>query len=177
MAIREPIQVELISEWWEQLLPMAALGLSLLSLGLTLWFRFSDRLKLSVSMTWSMYLDSMGGFSQGSDRLNIIVTNRSRTAITQVTELTLQLPSGGNFARVEPGITDDALPITLGPGESASVSYETRGVGITLNGEAKEAAWVRGRAVCGHRTVLGKKDRKTADQLRTYANSNPTRPR
>lgn len=156
---------------------MAALFLSLLSLGLTLWFRYSDRLKLSVSTSWSMYLDSRGEFSQGADRLNIIVTNRSRTAITQVTELTLQLPNHGNFARIEPGITDDTLPIVLGPGESASVSYEARGVGITLNGEAKETAWVRGRAVCGHRTVFGKKDRRAADQLRTYASQNPIRTR
>lgn len=168
-----PIQVELVSNGLDAWLPFLAIVLSLLSIGLTLWFRFNERLKLDVGIGWSTMLGHRMEILEDEDRLKVEVTNRSRTATTQVTALTIQFNGGKNFAYMEPGPGDDDLPVILGPGESASVSYKAQGMGITLNQPGVKATWIRARAVCGHRTVLGKKSRTNPRELREYAIKHP----
>lgn len=75
---------------------------------------------------------------------------------------------------MEPGAGDSSLPITLGPGESAIVSYPASGLGVSLSDmPAKDRLWVRGKAVSGHKEVFGKKRRSLPDELISYAAEHP----
>lgn len=171
--IGDPVQVQLVNAWWEQIIPVAAFLISLFSVALTLAFRFRDRLQLEVTTSWSYMLDSDMKFVEGEDRVEVRVTNKSPNFTTEISGLTLQLAGGNNFAYTDPGPGDDALPKTLGPGQSAALSYAARGLGITLNTGAKSANWVRGRAVSGHKTVVGKRRRGLVRDLRAYAVKHP----
>lgn len=171
--VSDPVQVQLVNAWWVQVVPIAAFLISLFSVALTLAFRFRDRLQLEVTTSWSFMLDSDMEFISGEDRVDVRVTNKSPNFTTEISGLTLQLAGGSNFAYTEPGPGDDALPKTLGPGQSATLSYAARGLGITLNAGAKSANWVRGRAVSGHKTVVGKRRRGLVRDLRAYAVKHP----
>jgi hypothetical protein len=74
----DALQVQLVNSWWEQLLPVAALLLSLFSVALTLVFRYSERLNLKVVTHWS-YRMGAHGISRGTARIGVEVTNRSRS--------------------------------------------------------------------------------------------------
>ncbi|KNH16304.1 hypothetical protein ACU18_14205 [Arthrobacter sp. ZBG10] len=173
----ETVQVQLVNSWWEQIIPVAALLISLFAVGLTLFFRYADRLRLKVNTSWSTMIGHDGDILEGEDRVTVEVTNKSPNITTQITALTLQLAGGNNFAYMDPGPWDDQLPKTIGPGESMSLSYPARGLGIALQGQANGAGWVRGRAVSGHKTVVAKKRRDLVRELRSYALRHPHRPR
>jgi hypothetical protein len=173
----ETVQVQLVNSWWEQVIPLAALLISLFSVGLTLSFRYVDRLRLRVSTSWSTMLGHDREILEGADRVNVEVTNKSPNITTQITALSLQFAGENNFAYMDPVPWDDELPKTIGPGESVSLSYTAQGLGIALQGKAKGAKWVRGRAVSGHKTVVGRKRREMVRELRAYAIRHPYRPR
>ena len=84
---------------------------------------------------------------------------------TEVSSLTLELPKRRTFAYLEAGPDDDKLPKVLGPGQSASLSYLVKGLSITLSQMDSKPKWLRAKAVSGHKTVKGKKDRKMAKSL------------
>lgn len=170
------VRVELVDAWWASLVPVAAVVLSLLSIGLTLWFRYSDRLRLHVELSWLSMLDNDMQLVEGADRISVEVTNRSRTATTQVTSLSIQFTGGKTFAYMNVGPGDDELPVVLGPGGSASMSFPMKGMGISLNHRPQKPTWTRAVAVCGHRKVLGKKDRKMPAELMDYARKYPHGP-
>lgn len=167
----ETVQVQLVNSWWEQIIPLAAILISLFAVGLTLYFRYADRLKLVLDTSYSLFVGPIyaAGADGGSDRVNVRVTNKSPTMTTQVTSLTLELPKGRTFAYVEAGPSDDKLPKVLGPGQSASLSYPVKDLGIALSQMDPKPKWLRARAVSGHKTVKGKKDRNMARRLSTYA--------
>lgn len=162
----ETLQVHLVNAWWEQLLPLLAILISLLSIALTLCFRYVDRLNLTVDTSQSMFIGDPRG---GADRINVRVTNKSPTMTTHITSLTLELPNGNRFAYLDVGPVDDMLPKTIGPGESASLSYPAEGLGTALEQMRPKPQWIRALAVSGHKDVRGKKDRKMATSLRTYS--------
>ena len=165
----ETVQVQLVNAWWEQVIPLAAILISLLAVGLTLYFRYADRLKLVLDTSQLIVMDPSYDANGEDDRVNVRVTNKSPTMTTEVTSLTLELPHGQTLTSFEAWPSDDKLPKVLGPGQSASVSYPMKGVGTSLNQVNPKPKWVRARADSGHKTVKGKKDRKTAANLRTYA--------
>lgn len=169
----EPVQVQLVNAWWEQIIPIAALLLSLFSVALTLVFRYNERLKLAVSVNWMSMVGGNPPAPEGTDRVSIEVTNRSRSTTTEVTELTLEFLNKKKFAYTDSFPGDSTLPVTLAPGQSAYLSYPAQGLGITLNGPAKDARWVRAMAVSGHKKVRGKKSRALMHDLRTYAVEHP----
>lgn len=163
----ETVQVQLVNSWWEQVIPLAAILISLFAVGLTLYFRYADRLKLVLDTSYSLFIgptyDADG--DGGSDRINVRVTNKSPTMTTEVSSLTLELPKRRTFAYLEAGPDDDKLPKVLGPGQSASLSYLVKGLSITLSQMDSKPKWLRAKAVSGHKTVKGKKDRKMAKSL------------
>lgn len=169
--VLETVQVQLVNAWWEQIIPLAAILISLFAVGLTLYFRYADRLKLVLDTSYSLFIGPTydADADRGSDRVNVRVTNMSPTMTTQVTSLTLELPNGSTFAYLEAGPGDDNLPKVLGPGQSASLSYPVRGLGIALSQINPKPKWLRAKAVSGHKTVKGKKDRRMATSLSTYA--------
>ncbi|GER23286.1 hypothetical protein NCCP1664_17820 [Zafaria cholistanensis] len=176
MLMTEPIQVELVSAWWESLLPLAAFVISLLSVGLTLWFRFSDRVRLEVSLSAAIPILDPPLPQEGIERTVVTVTNRSRSASTEITALELELSDGSSFVRFDPGPGDVVLPKRLDAGASCRVSYDSRSLGLALNGDKKHVKWVRGHAVSGHKTAHGKRSVKRAQQLRNYAVEYPDNP-
>lgn len=169
IVVTETVQVELVNAWWEQLLPLVAILISLFSVGLTLYFRYVDRLNLVLDTSQSMFMGEAFDSGGGDDRINVRVTNKSPTLTTHITTLTLELPGGKTFAYLDVGPVDDKLPKALGPGESASLSYPAAGLGTALQQMRPQPKWVRAMAVSGHKKVRGKKDRRMATNLRTYA--------
>jgi hypothetical protein len=171
----EAVQVQLVNSWWEQVLPVAALFFSLFSIALTLLFRYFDRLKLAVSAEWtSVATSGMQPFT-GLDRVTVEVTNRSRSAATEITVLSLKTDEQRTLGQLihQRWQADSDLPITLAPGQSASISYSAERLGEMLNNRAARVKWVQGIAVCGHKTVLGKQNRDLVTRLRAYAIENP----
>lgn len=164
----DALQVQLVNSWWEQLIPVAALLLSLFSVGLTLVFRYTERLNLKVATHWSNLMGGNEDSSPGTDRIGVEVTNRSRSTTTEVTHLTLEFSGKKHFIYTAGFVADSELPMTLGPGQSATHSFSAQGLGFSLNGGARHARWVRAKAVCGHRTFYGKRDYLLARDLRAY---------
>lgn len=160
------IQVQLVTDEWSTSLPIVAIAVSLFSVALTLVFRYRDRLRLSAPANWAFPV-GRGGDAVGAALIYVMVTNESRTATTQVSQLALELPDGRTFARTERWPADDVLPADLGPGANVRISYQARGLGMSLLNEHVSASWIRARAVCGHRRTVGRKQRKLADALRT----------
>lgn len=162
----EIVQVELVAPWWENLMPVAALAISLVSVALTLWFRYSERLRLSVKLG---YAYPVGGGAWGhlqQEFVTVTVTNKSRTATTHISNLGLALDSGGTFIRMEGLPTDARLPATLEPGQSISGSYEFGSLSQSFQQNRSAAKWVRGFAICGHKVAKGKKSKTMAQSLR-----------
>jgi hypothetical protein len=172
----ETVQVELVNAWWEQVIPVAALVISLFSVTLTLVYRYFDRLNLKVSASWTPVVTSSMQPFVGLDRITVEVTNRSRSATTEVTALALRTKDGKSFrqeGRRWP--TDSDLPLSLGPGQTASRSFSAQSVGDTLNTQALGVHWVQGIAISGHKTVLSKRRRDLVQRLREYATEHPPR--
>lgn len=157
----DPVQVQLVGAWWEQIIPAIALLLSLFSVALTLLFRYADRLRLRVAMSTVMII----GSDVTTDRLAVSVTNTSRTATTQVINLTLSLKGGESFAYVDPWPGDSKLPINLLPGESAQHSYPYAGLAEAIRSRPDQVRWLRPTATSGHKRVHGRKDRKLPSAL------------
>lgn len=166
-VVLETVQVQLVNAWWEQVIPLAAILISLFSVGLTLYFRFADRLNLALNASPSTLISTERGWLEGQDRIYVRVTNKSRTMSTQITSLTLQLPDSGTLIYTDMWPDDDELPKTIGPGESVSRSYSAKVVGQTL--EQHKPKWIRAHAVSGHKTIKAEKDRPMAKYLRAYA--------
>lgn len=170
----DTLQVQLVNAWWEQIIPVAALVISLFSVALTLLYRYFDRLNLSVKVEWLPVLTSGMQPYTGLDRVTVEVTNKSRSATTEITSLTLQssekraLNSSGR-----PWKFDSDLPISLGPGQSASRSYAAQIVGDTLNNDARGVQWLQALAVSGHKSVRSKRYRAIVQRLRDYARKHP----
>ncbi|MET3949708.1 hypothetical protein [Arthrobacter sp. UYEF36] len=170
----ETVQVQLVNAWWEEIIPVAALVISLFSVALTLVYRYFDRLNLSVTAEWMPVLTSGVQPFTGLDRITVEVTNRSRSATTEVTVLALQSSEKKAFgAAGRPWRFDSDLPISLGPGQSASRSYPAQYVGDMLNNDARGVQWVQAMAVSGHKTVRGRRHRALVQKLRDYASEHP----
>lgn len=167
------LRVELVHSLWENLLPVAAIVISLVSVCLTLWFRFSDRLKVNSKLSWLMPVAADGSAPIGQDRLLIRATNRSRTATTEIAQLQLGLQGNKTFARLEQTIYDADLPVTLEPGQSIEVTFDAYGLGVTLRELGPKGKWIRPIAQSGHRSFKGRKDAKTVRELIKYAQDNP----
>ncbi|MEZ2371414.1 hypothetical protein [Arthrobacter sp. RCC_34] len=162
------IRVQLVKDGPGQLLPIVSIAVSVFSVALTLIFRRRDRPRLSA-MTNRAIPVGLGRNAEGSARIYVTVTNKSRTATTQVSQLTLELPDGGTFAHTERWRADDVLPADLGLGTSVRISNPVRGPGISLLNEQVPTSWIRARAVCGHRRTAGRNQRKLIETVRAYA--------
>lgn len=156
----EVVQVELIDTWWESLLPISAIVISLISVGLTLWFRFSERLKVSIKFSWITPVSDSQGLRVDQERLAIEATNRSRDAVTELSSMRLELPNGKALQRLEFSDYDHELPASIGPGQSVMVTFDAYGLGSSLLELGEKGRWVRPVAECGHKTFKGRKDSK-----------------
>ncbi|GAA1118190.1 hypothetical protein GCM10009670_04240 [Citricoccus alkalitolerans] len=145
------------------MLPAVALILSLVSIALTMWFRYSDGVRLASAVNFTYPMDGIP--LRGSERVQIQITNRSRNTATSVETVALALEGDRTLARMDLGPGDAQLPARLEPGQSLTVSYPAYNVGIAL--EEIRAPWVRVRAKHGHGLFLGKRDRALAQKLKS----------
>jgi len=165
----ETVQVELVNSWWSQLIPVAALFISLFAVGLTLSFRYMDRLQLNVGVIWMPVLTSKMQPFTGQDRITIQVTNKSRTATTEITALLLETNEKKSLGANGPSWSlDSELPVSTGPGQKAFISYSAKSLGAVLTNQGQAVEWVQGMAISGHKTVKGKKHRDIVRKLRDY---------
>lgn len=93
----DPIRVELLGDMWQTLLPVSALVLSLLSIALTVAFRFGDRVKVRLEAGWPTLVlgkphdEDAVAFVFSAVPVPLTVTNRSRSIGTTVHRVELQL--------------------------------------------------------------------------------------
>lgn len=112
----DPILVELVGQsWWQGILPVIAILISLASVVLTLVLRFRDDARISVTSNIGVFV----GGASGQLHISVKATNVGRTGKTVLTSLHLRMPKGVSLhtPRPLPGAT--TLPITLEPGASA----------------------------------------------------------
>lgn len=112
----DPVLVEIVGQaWWQSLLPVIAILISLASVALTLVLKFRDDARLTVTNNLGVFVD--GGPEE--PHISIAATNVGRTGKTVVTSMHLRIPKGVSLyiARPLPGAT--VLPQTLEPGASA----------------------------------------------------------
>jgi len=122
--MREPIladaiDVHLIGQpWWESAVPYLALVLSLLSLGLTIYFQFRGDARIKVTAGVGMSVFGVG--ATGDWKLRLVATNTGRTGQTVVESISLQRSDGAGLAKI-PEPTDTSLPCPLAPGAHANL--------------------------------------------------------
>ncbi|MGP9527420.1 hypothetical protein [Glutamicibacter sp. AOP5-A2-18] len=155
MLAADPIKVQLVSSGASTFIAIAALVVSVLSVFITIYFRFGDRLQLKVSTICDHPLDSSGRLKESSNLVWLTVTNASRAATTHINALELELDNGDTMSWLDKSPDDSVFPLQLGPGESAKVSYPARHLPEALS--SLGTAWARGKAISGHKTVVEKK--------------------
>lgn len=112
----DPILVEVVGQvWWQSLLPVVAILISLASIALTLVLKFRDDARIKVTNSLGVFV----GSGSGESHISIAATNVGRTGRTVVTSVHLKIPKGVSLhvARPLPGTT--AFPAVLDPGDSA----------------------------------------------------------
>lgn len=163
--INEPLQVEILAPWWASALPAIALAVSLASIALTLWFRYGDGVRIRAEWHWSYPVYAAGPLL-GDDEVmvGITVTNGSRSTATDVQQVTLENHTGAIFLRQPLTLWDTPLPSRLEPGQSLTITYQARGLGITIL--RQNVAWVRIKVDHGHGTFRGPRDHRLTARLR-----------
>ncbi|MFC4395600.1 hypothetical protein [Arthrobacter sedimenti] len=112
----DPILVELVGQqWWQSLLPVIAILISLASIALTLILKFRDDARVSVSSSLGVFV---GGVS-GRPHVSLTATNVGRTGTTVLTSLHLGISKGVSLYMPRPISGATPLPLTLEPGASA----------------------------------------------------------
>lgn len=112
----DPILVELVGQhWWQSLLPVIAIFISLASVALTLVLRFRDDARITVTSNIGVFV----GGASGQSHVSLTATNVGRTGKTVLTSLHLRIPKGVSLHTPRPLAGATTLPATLEPGASA----------------------------------------------------------
>lgn len=166
----DPLQVQVLTPWWEMWLPAGALLLSLASIALTLWFRYGDGTRIKAKWGWAYPMDPAGTVPE--ELVHIIVTNRSRSTATDITQVALIVPNNGAIIRNPDSALGSRFPARLEPGQSLSVFYATEDLGKVV--AERQPKWMRIKVEHGHGTFLGRRDRNLpAKVTRSLQTSHP----
>lgn len=151
------VQVELVGGTiWDWLLPVAAILVSLFSLGLTLWFRRTDRARIELSR-----MVALVGTTPITYYYVVKATNRGRTGTTQVDSVVLTAQGlDEQFTAVGTLSIETALPWRLGPGESALRYFAKDFVDDALQSRGKSDADLIAIANTGHGEFRSKVQRR-----------------
>jgi hypothetical protein len=115
-VLTDPIHVELVGQsWWQSLLPILAILISLASVALTLVLKFRDDARITVASNLGFFI---GGGSR-QPHVTLTATNVGRTGKTVVTSIHLRVPKGVSLHTPSPLPGATTLPATLEPGASA----------------------------------------------------------
>lgn len=146
------IQVELVGgDPWAAILPAIAILISLISVALTLWFRWSDKARVELEINYALV-----GWDT-DDFFKVTATNRGRSGVTVVESVVL-VPDVGDqqLIRLQYLDIEDRLPWKLGPGESSSRFFPHDWVKQTIGEQVPGAQSIRALAETGHGNVKSK---------------------
>lgn len=169
LILAEVVRVELVDQWWQQVLPVLALAVSLFSVGLTLWFRRQEgpRLKVSLSSSFLVLEDTL-------DSVSVRMRNVSRASSSMITSVSLRMPDGRSFAYVYPPVPGmvGQLPHTLASGEELSVFFITGELIRSLaqhQEQPEQLRWLQAVVSTGHREFKSKRSKALAAEVRRGA--------
>jgi len=154
----EIVDVQLVGQqWWQDVLPLAALVVSGISIWLTLQFRYGDsaRLKLVSSVQIPVGMPEKDAF------LQVEATNVGRTQSTVVRAFKLVLPDGTQLVVPNPLRWTTPLPARLEPGSSATHYWKLLDVRNCLLEHRVDAKDVRMVVNSGH----GQSKRKLSERV------------
>lgn len=156
------VQVELVGGTiWDWLLPVAAILVSLFSLGLTLWFRRTDGARIELRR-----MVALVGTTPITYYYVVTATNRGRTGTTQVNSVVLTAQGlDEQFTAVGTLSIETPLPWRLGPGESAARYFAKDFVDDELKQRGKSAADLIAIASTGHGNFRSKVQRRRRSAL------------
>ena len=148
----EIVQVQLVSQWWDDPLSITAILLSLGTLTWTIWERRRNQAQLKVVAVPSMFL---APFNQWF--LSVDVQNIGRTDSTIVSSVSIEFPSGERLHQISsplPHAVD--LPTRIDPGGSFSVVFDIVALAGALNDRDLNPEKIRAIADSGHGKGRGK---------------------
>lgn len=157
------VQVELTGQsWWSAALPLLAIVISLISLGLTLWLKFRDDARLDLKVVQGFVT---GRGVDGVLFLHLEATNIGRSGSTVIQNIGLRLADGRGIASIAPTIMDSAFPMTLSPGESAHRYFSFKELTQQLRAADPQGKRLRIEALSGHGRVRAKVPKATLNRL------------
>ncbi|MDN4644190.1 hypothetical protein [Arthrobacter sp. PsM3] len=143
------IQVEVVGgDPWSALWPAIAILISLASVGLTFWFRWSDSARVEVKVGTAL----VG--TDPDDFVIVTATNKGRTGTTVVESVVLVPNTGGG--KITPTLFqrwEDPLPWTLGPGQSKTRYFPQQWVANAAKDHNLDPKGFRAVVTTGHGDV------------------------
>ena len=169
LVLAEIVRVELVDPWWQQLLPLAALGISLFSVVLTMVFRYGERVRVRVTAH-----KIVPHQSRRSGDLRVSVRNLSRGISTSATGVTMLVESrieGRKDVQRIPTGAENQPPRLISPGEQVDVSFGWTGVLHALREHDRVVESIRFEVNTTHGPRTSKHDRQLMRDL--YADLDP----
>jgi hypothetical protein len=149
--IRSVVQVEIVNNWWDELLPIAAILISLGTLAYTLWIRYSDNARLEVSATSFVASGPLGD----GWYVAVEATNTGRVGATIVQTVRFKLPNGKYLNAWESAMPTVTLPKTMNPGESMTYVFNKEELAAQLVQHECPPEKAVPQVVTGHKTYNG----------------------
>lgn len=167
MVVAEVVRVELVDSWWQQVLPVLALLLSLFSVGLTLWFRKQEGLRIRTQVS-PAFLGLPGGTAEC---LSVELANISRSTSTNISGVSLALNEkvGIFYAHNAFPMVSANLPARIQPGETLTVMFPMDDHLEQLRTMDPPADRMQPVVTTTHKTLHGKPHRKLARSLNIRA--------
>lgn len=164
------VQVQIVgNDPWAALLPLVAILISVASVVLTFWFRWSDSAKVELMVT-----SAIVGTEPPRHFVAVKATNKGRAGTTVVESVVL-VPKSGKVqlipTRFQPWETP--LPWTLGPGESKTRYFPEDWVATVVEENALDPKSFRARASTGHGEYKSRKSDLIARILNRQPDSTP----
>lgn len=157
----EVFQVELVGDaWWEKMLPILAIVVSVGTLVWTMQTRYSDKARLKVSATSFTLLGGQGPFGPDPDsqewHVALDVTNVGLVGSTVVQSVKFKLPNGCYLQSAQSYGTSVRFPHTLAPGESFTYAFNVNELATELLRQGCGTEQIVPMAVSGHGLYKGK---------------------
>ncbi len=157
------VQVELTGQsWWSAALPLLAILISLISLGLTLWLKFRDDARLDLQASPGYV---MGPGLDGVLFLHLEATNIGRSGSTVIQNIGLRLADGQGIASISPTMMDSSFPMTLSPGETAHRYFSFNELSEQLRAADPQGKRLRIEALSGHGRAHSHVSKQTLNRL------------
>lgn len=159
--LTDVVQVELVGKpWWEDLLPLAALALSIVSIVYTWWSRHTDRAKLEVKAT--SFVTNRG---QREWNIGVRATNTGLTGSAVADGVHFKM-ARKRFAHMTESLESTAvLPATIAPDASTIFVVSSKGLAQELVAANRKPRHAIPVVTTGRKHYRGKFDKAGMDVL------------